>query len=522
MSVPATWGITSLQFLILYGALCVLLRCANIVAWSAVERTAADGEEWPAVDAYDLAMVNGGPRQAITTALTMLMWRGAIAPGSQPTLVHGVGDLGAGADALERAVYEDIGRAGHIDTRALRHAPATRHALERIRLGLTHDGLLVDPRHTAWTGRLWLWGPVVLFIFGSVRLVAMWQYIDANTTMRLLLFTTLGVGIVALSHANDQRRYDGRPLPSARGRSLVEQWRTEDRATIESQHERIALATALADDEDWDPSRVPTRAAAASPPGGDPPTENRPVPTPPDGPADALLAEDLLLLVCVQARDADPDPTLCSRLAAALLIELGFRGNVGVEITPDGEEAIFVNNEAATGDELLDEALQLLVSTSRQSTPTPSSERLWGLAARRRLRSRGRVRDRDIVSWWWGSWRCAEFPQLTPTVVQQILTLCEELHEIPHRVARRLVARGVLREQLAGRWPFELRDQTLHNRNSSEIPGLHTGTRDRLLEALTTDGWRHTQPPGDVPSHANAATRAVELIAQKYHEATDI
>ena len=262
MRVPATWGLGSLQFLILYGSLCALLRAANILAWSAVERTAPVSHDTP-VDAYELAMVNGGPRQAITTALTMLTWRGvARAEGPDGTL-HVEGDMSADAHPPRRAVYEDVRRHGLLHAAALRHEPATSETLEHVRTTLTAKGLLIDPRYTAWTGRLWLWGPVVLFVLGAGRLLAMWQYIDADTNMRLLLFTTLGVGIVALSHAHDQRRYDGRPLPSERGRSLVEQWRSKDRAAIEAEDARVAFATALADQEDWDPSRVPTRRRAS-------------------------------------------------------------------------------------------------------------------------------------------------------------------------------------------------------------------------------------------------------------------
>lgn len=537
MSVPTTWGLGSLQFLVLYGGLCALLRVANILAWRAVERSAPISHA--TVDAYELAMVNGGPRQAITTALTMLTWRGvARAQGSHGTL-QVQADIGADAHQLERAVYEDLRRSGGLEAAALPHEPATSESLEHIRTKLIGQGLLLDARYTAWAGRLWLWGPVVLFVVGAGRLLAMWQYIDADTNMRLLLFTTLGVGIVALFHAHDQRRYDKRPLPSERGRSLVEQWRSKDRAAIETEDARIAFATALADQEQWDPSRVPSRLTAEPSRHADHRAESdtAAAPTNHSSIRPLLLGEELLLNICAQARDAAPDPTLAARLAAALLIELALRERIDVEITADAEEVVTVIDESSTGDDLLDEALALLTPGAAPPAPVPPTERLWGLAARRRLRSRDHVSNRDIVSWWWGSWTCAEFPALTPTIVQRILSLYEALRPLEHRVARRLVQRGSLREQLAGPWPYQPCEHMpyhppyRHTRRtgpeSQRKNDAHTNataatehTRRLLVTALTTDGYRRTPASPDLPLPATAITRAVELIVRKYEDAT--
>ena len=538
MSVPTTWGLGSLEFLILYGSLCALLRAANIQAWSAVERTAPASHATATVDAYELAMVNGGPRQAITTALTMLTWRGvARAEGPDGTL-RVEGDIGADAHPLERAVYEDLRRRGRLQAAALPHEPATSERLEHITTELTGKGLLLDPRYTAWTGRLWLWGPVGLFLVGAVRLLAMWQYIDADTSMRLLLFTTLGAGVVALLNAHDQRGYDGRPLSSERGRSLVEQWRSRDCALIETEDARIAFATALADAEEWDPHRVPCRPPARPSRHADLPTESDTAAARASLPStdQLLLGEELLLISCARAPDAAPDPTLATRLAAALLIELALRGRIDVEITADAAEVVTVVDDASTGDDLLDEALALLTPGATPPAPAPPRERLWGLAARRRLRSSDRVRGRDIVSWWWGSWTCAEFPALTPTVVQRILSVAEGLRPLEHRVARRLVQRGALRQQLAGRWPYRPCE---HGPDRSAYPAApRTGSESRpdddahthataaveptrrlLLAALT-----HPCTPAscDLPLPATAVIRAVELIVCKYEDATRV
>jgi uncharacterized protein (TIGR04222 family) len=73
--------VDSTQFVIVYASSCVLLYVANVVAWRVAERTAAANYDPPAVDVYELAMLNGGPALAITTAVTMLHRRGMSARG---------------------------------------------------------------------------------------------------------------------------------------------------------------------------------------------------------------------------------------------------------------------------------------------------------------------------------------------------------------------------------------------------------------------------------------------------------
>jgi hypothetical protein len=376
-----------------------------------------------------------------------------------------------------------VRRSGQIATTALRDQLASSDALARIETDLTRSGLLIDRHSLALTRWLWLGGPPVLLVLGVAWLATHWDYYN-DESMRWLLLMTIAVGAVAVGHLIEHhyfsdRYFPDRLPPTAPGRSLLKRWRKEDPDTSETEEERLALMVALSGDES---------AGAATAPDARTPAAKQHQPR--DITGALLIAEDLLLLGSAQSSDA-PGSEFRPQLAGAILTELMLRDRIAIQAqTNAAPPTIAVLDRGATGDDLLDEALALLRTNATPITPPSLSDRIFGWAARQRLRSRGVVSPRDVVSWWTNHWTLAEFPDLAPTVVQQLLRLMEGLDPIEDRVARRLVARGVLRGQFAGAWPYVLVAHDMHAdlrervRSVALLPARHDDPKTAYLLAM--------------------------------------
>jgi hypothetical protein len=124
-------------------------------------------------------------------------------------------------------------------------------------------------------------------------------------------------------------------------------------------------------------------------------------------PGDALpIAEQLLLLGCAEPREYRPNDELGAQLAGAVLTELIVRERVAVQRAGDADETVAIIDASPTGDDLLDEGLGLLGGVRSTRVTGSAVNRVWGVAARRRLRSRGLIGSRDITLWWRGAWTC--------------------------------------------------------------------------------------------------------------------
>lgn len=247
-------------------------------------------------------------------------------------------------------------------------------------------------------------GPVVLLMVGVARLATHWDYYD-DEPMRWLLLMTIAVGAVAVGHLIEHRYFPDRYFPdrlppTALGRSLLERWRKEDPDTSETKEERLALAVALGDEAASAVTAPDARTLAAK----------HHEPRDPTGAL--LIAEDLLLLGMARSGNG-PGSELSPQLAGAILTELMLRERVAIRAQSNaGQPTVTVVDRAATGDDLLDEALALLTTNATPVASPSLSDRVFGWAARRRLRSRRVVSPRDVVSWWRKHWRLAEFPDL--------------------------------------------------------------------------------------------------------------
>src|SRR4051795_2310900 len=107
--IATTWGITGPEFLWFYGALCaVAAAAAAFVRRRALGPSAGSKDPTPDLGVYKVAMLNGGPQLAITTAATKLHRDGVLCEGDEPRTHVVEAALAGQADPLERAVYEAV------------------------------------------------------------------------------------------------------------------------------------------------------------------------------------------------------------------------------------------------------------------------------------------------------------------------------------------------------------------------------------------------------------------------------
>lgn len=160
-----------------------------------------------------------------------------------------------------------------------------------------------------------------------------------------------------------------------------------------------------------------------------------------------LLAEELAVLTRGAPRSHGPSNVVETWIVGALVADLVLAGHATVASHDGPNTSLKVLDVGATGDDLLDETLALLASEPSGGGGAAvrwRPGRMSGRRVRRRLGEGGPLRPKDLAYWWFGSWRCAEFPQLPSTLVVQLLRLQENLDRPVVRVLERLKARGAV------------------------------------------------------------------------------
>ncbi len=210
-----TWGLTGPTFLWMYGALCVAVAAA--IAWQWRQALGSKpGVESAQLDAYRLAMLNGGPQLAITAAATTLHTAGVLRDGDRPRTLVVDGRLDRDADELERAVFDVVWREPEIKTSALRRELERSEPVAGLASRLADVGLLMKPEVIARLRRLWVPG-VALVVLGAARV---WAGLDAGAPVAYL-----AIMVVAVACATVWLAFQ-RPWASARGRALLARRRT--------------------------------------------------------------------------------------------------------------------------------------------------------------------------------------------------------------------------------------------------------------------------------------------------------
>jgi uncharacterized protein (TIGR04222 family) len=220
--IAMTWGITDTQFLWFYGGLCAVAAGA---IWRARRRVLGapqrSNDPTPDIGLYKMALLNGGPQLAITTAAAKLHREGVLAEGSEPRTHVVAGALDRGADRLERAVFESVRSEPGISTELLRGGLADSDPIRWMTSELRDAGLLLGDdvaRRLRW---LWVWG-ALLALLGAARIVAGVQN-DAPVGYLAIIV----VAVVAATSWLFRRR----TTMTARGRDVVRA-RREDREDL--------------------------------------------------------------------------------------------------------------------------------------------------------------------------------------------------------------------------------------------------------------------------------------------------
>lgn len=205
-----TWGLSGPTFLWLYAGLCALAAVTVRRQWQRAlgPRPSSESAE---LDAYRLAIVNGGPQLAITAAAARLHDTGVLREGDTPHTLVVDGRLDRDADDLERAVFEAVQREPGIETSQLRRELRESAPIEHLTTRLTQVGLLLKPEVITSLSRLKFVG-VALFLLGGARV---WAGIDNDAPVAYL---TIMVVAVAFATFLLPRR---RPWATARGQALV-------------------------------------------------------------------------------------------------------------------------------------------------------------------------------------------------------------------------------------------------------------------------------------------------------------
>lgn len=205
-----TWGLSGPTFLWLYGGLCGAIAATIYWQWQRALGPKPTSETAD-LDAYRLAMLNGGPQLAITAAAMRLHKDGVLGDGDDSRTLVVSGRLDADADELERAVFDAVEDEPQIETATLRRELSDCEPVKRLQSRLTNVGLLIKPEVVSRLRRLTLLA-AALVALGGARL---WVGIDKQAPVGYL---AIMVCAVAFATVWLRRKH---PWATARGRALV-------------------------------------------------------------------------------------------------------------------------------------------------------------------------------------------------------------------------------------------------------------------------------------------------------------
>lgn len=211
MSGSDTWGIDGTSFLLLYAALGVATAVAIWLVRRRLLNASAGVRGTPELDAYELAMLNGGPQLAVTTVAAKLHGEGALGSqaGSQVIVAKA---RPADATDLEHEVYGEIERTDGMSADMLRRRVEDSAGIRAMATRLTGAGLLLDDGRRSMVRSLWLLA-LPLLALGAARSYAGYEN---GKSIGFIVIATIAVGTVTLGYAKK------RPWATARGTELLD------------------------------------------------------------------------------------------------------------------------------------------------------------------------------------------------------------------------------------------------------------------------------------------------------------
>jgi uncharacterized protein (TIGR04222 family) len=213
-----TWGISGPDFLWFYAGLSAALSAAIACAWWLARGAAGDSTDTTTreLDMFELALLNGGPELAVTTAATKMLHDGVLRRDVDGSLVTAL-QPGIGACRIEREVFDAVGRRQAIHMDDVQDEMAGNDAIRSLRNSLVEEGLMLKRSRAAWLHSAWLLG-AGLAALGVARLS-----VGASDDKSVgLLIAAVGAVVLATFWLAQQR-----PNATARGRRIVNRWRED-------------------------------------------------------------------------------------------------------------------------------------------------------------------------------------------------------------------------------------------------------------------------------------------------------
>jgi uncharacterized protein (TIGR04222 family) len=220
--IATTWAISGPEFLWFYAVLCAVVSAA---IWRVRQRVLGakqrSSDPTPDIGLYKMALLNGGPQLAITTAATKLHQEGVLAEGIEPRTHVVAGALDPHADRLERAVFDSVRAEPGISTELLRYELDESDPIQVMAWELREAGLLLEDDAARRLRRLWVWGALVALI-GVAGIVA-----GLGSDATVVYLAIMVVAVVAATGGLIRNA----TIITARGRQIVRA-RREDREEL--------------------------------------------------------------------------------------------------------------------------------------------------------------------------------------------------------------------------------------------------------------------------------------------------
>jgi uncharacterized protein (TIGR04222 family) len=266
--------LTGPQFLLFYIA---AMAAATILA-ALLRRPAGSGDDIAGrritVDPYEAAYLRGGPRQAIETAIAMLVQIKALKALKANRALSISGPLPANAHWFEQSLYSKVGPPPGINISAACQSSLMNSSTHRIAENLKKYGLIIPD--SRWRPRLAI---SMLALIATVALgVAKIQVgLSRGRPVGILVFLVIVTAIIALGF------FFARPPVTKLGKRALEQLRQENaalEATARTEPQRLATGdvalalglfgiSALAfNDDSWTDLTTALRSSSSSSSGG--------------------------------------------------------------------------------------------------------------------------------------------------------------------------------------------------------------------------------------------------------------
>ncbi len=211
-----TWNISGPEFLLLYGVLCGLAAAVALVRWRSLLGSPRPTEEQPReLDVYRVAMLVGGPRRVLSTAVIGLYRTGRLSSDGRRAAIKVVDGGPPLCPGLERSVLEAVRAHPGTSVNALRELGEI-PAVTAIASELEHARLLATSERRFRLSRELLAIGGLLLILGCLRVAAGMASGRPVSYLVLAVFGVLTVTVVVAARVPRTTLAGGRAVRRVR------------------------------------------------------------------------------------------------------------------------------------------------------------------------------------------------------------------------------------------------------------------------------------------------------------------